>query len=213
MRRFVESASWIAGILACVLAFWIWAREPSQKIPPTPPRPPAETPQPGRSASPGSPAPTQRAPEVPPTAKAPEVPPPTKKTGSYPVGADFAQMFATAHLFNIEIVDGQTLSLNFEIRWRFSPPAPEVFLDNPTDTTFLTDQRGRTQKLFRFSGISDTKPTVVPLDGSRRFSLTFPLPEDMESFTYHTSLLLKRPDYEIRLPIRGTKPIRIDDFR
>jgi len=122
-------------------------------------------------------------------------------------------MFATARLFNIEIVDGQALRFNFEIAWRFSPPAPEVFLDDPANTTFLLDQRGQPHQMQEVSGISATKPTEVPVGGSRRFSLVFPLTPEVESFTYQTALRIKRPDYELRLQIKGSKRISIADFR
>lgn len=129
------------------------------------------------------------------------------------MGVEYKEWFATARLFNIEILEGQTLRFNFEIRWRYFPPAPEVFLDSPANTTFLTDQLGRQHQLLEVSGISDTKPITVPVDGSRRFSLSFALAPDLDSFSYHATLLIKRPDYEGRLQIRSKRKISLSDFR
>jgi hypothetical protein len=104
------------------------------------------------------------------------------------------------------------LRFNFEIRWRFSPPAPKVFLESPANTTFLIDQLGRQHQLLDASGISPSEPVVVPVDGSRRFNLSFPLSPNLKSFNYQTTLLIKRPDYEGRLHIRSKKEIYLTDF-
>lgn len=147
------------------------------------------------------------------------------RRGIHPVGRGFIQGtglgVGKVHLFNIEIVEGRFLQFNFDFNWEtgFTYPV-DVNLDNPVDTTFLVDSLGRQHPLVQATGISADRPTRVSPGSSKRFTLTFPFPSEMESFKYQAALLMRignplpgGPDVQSRLHIRSEEGINLTDFR
>lgn len=140
--------------------------------------------------------------------------------GIHPVGREFfvgtGVGVGRVHLFNIEIVGGNVLRFNLDFNWDtpFGSPV-DVSLDNPVDTTFLVDNLGRQHPLVQATGISSDRPIRVPPQSSKRFTLTFPFPPEMESFKYQAVLLMRKvdDDRQYRLHIRTEKTINLTDFR
>ncbi|OLD58263.1 MAG: hypothetical protein AUI33_17820 [Ignavibacteria bacterium 13_1_40CM_2_61_4] len=143
-------------------------------------------------------------------------------------------------LINIEIVEGRSLRFNFDFdrRWDIQASrgqdvqAPrslagarqdllkqdvlkqpvDVYLDHPRET-FLFDQLGRQHPLLQVTGISAEQPVRVSPKSSKRFTLTFSLPADMESFIYQTTLLVRAGGEYTRLEIKTEEEINLRDFR
>ncbi|MBU4372704.1 MAG: hypothetical protein KKH02_06940 [Proteobacteria bacterium] len=153
------------------------------------------------------------------------------RSGIYPVGREFKEMTGIGtgivHLYNIEIIDGRLLRFSFDFSWEIpswnSNPV-DVYLDNPVDTTFLLDRLGRQHPLVQTAEISAERPMGVSPRSSKRFTMTFSFPSDMESFKYQAILLVKIKDLlgtgmgsimsdQFRLHIRAEKEIKLTDFR
>ena len=90
----------------------------------------------------------------------------------------------------------------------------DVYLDEPGQTTFILDQRGRQQALAHATGVSSDRPLRVPEGATRRFALVFPLSPDVQSFEYNSTLLLRYPDGTSgRIQLKSKKGIQMSELR
>ena len=152
------------------------------------------------------------------------------RSGTYPVGREFTEGTGVGvgrvHLYNIEIVDKNLLKFNFDFNWETGFDSPvDIYLDNPVHTAFLVDRIGRQHPLVQTTEVSAERPIRVSPKSSKRFTLTFSFPSDMESFKYQATLLMRIapldpsgtvqvfPDIQSRLHIRDSKEINLKDFR
>jgi len=170
----------------------------------------------------------QTAPTSPPTSPPPHVVTELAPTSgppvlaAYPVRRDFSEGHSRAHLYNIEMLEGGSLRLNFHIAFVCIGDCPREMvarLDSPAETTFLTDQLGRQSPLVQAVGIGPQPPARVPLSSIRRFSLVFAPSPDVESFNYSTVLVMRAfypgtpQPREWRLRINSDKEILVAEFR
>jgi TolB-like protein len=140
-----------------------------------------------------------------------------RQTGVHVIEKDFHGTWGwKVHVFNAEIVEGQALRLNCAFVYDGNIGVVELRLDDPTNTTFLVDQVGRQYLLTQVSGISAEQPVRVAPNGSRRFSLLFPLGSDVQSFKYRSTLVVRggtAQKQEWRLGIEARESLNIGDFR
>jgi hypothetical protein len=92
----------------------------------------------------------------------------------------------------------------------------DAYLDNPSQTTFLLDQRGQQHPLALATGLSSDKPVQIPAGGSARFALIFPRSSELESFRYEAVLYYRYgsgPSQTERVRIKRDTSINVADFR
>ncbi|GEM_PF-2345452 len=139
-----------------------------------------------------------------------------KRSGILPVGVRWQGGYGGtfAHLFSIEIVEGRLLRFNLSLD--SSVDYSGVSLDNPQESAFVIDQFGRQHFLVQAIGLSGDRPVAVSQGSSKRFTLTFPLAPELESFRYQAILVLKggphNPNNVFRLRIQSEKSVRLADF-
>ena len=122
--------------------------------------------------------------------------------------------FFMVRLLNVEIDAAQKwLRFNFVIE---TIGAVDAYLDNPSESAFLLDERGRQHPLALATGLSSEKPVRIPAGGSSRFALIFPRVGEFESFRYEATLYYRHgpgPSQTERVRIKRDTPFRLADFR
>lgn len=92
----------------------------------------------------------------------------------------------------------------------------DAYLDNPDQTAFLVDERGRQYPLALATGLGSENPVKIPAGGSSRFALIFPRVGDLGSFRYEATLFYRYGSglsQTERVRVKRDTPIRLVDFR
>ena len=169
------------------------------------------------SAASAVPAPTVGSPATPPSAMVgPQGWTPSR---SYLVDEQYPCPRGTRCFFMVRLLNVETDAERKWLRFNFTIETigqVDAYLDDPGQTAFLLDERGRQHRLALATGLSPDKPLRISAGGSSRFALTFPRVGELESFRYQATLYYRAgggPRQTERVQIKRDMPINLSDFR